>query len=293
MAFVPPAISGYNINAPSDDGAVTPSNRSSWSTIKTKLGDPLYNWIEDVIDAIEAAEGLLDDSLVITSTAATAAAQPTIQLIRSSATPANDDLLGQILFQANNSALSPVEIANIVAKWIDVTSTSEDVQLLIQTMIAGSLATRMLIGAGLAVGTSTDPGAGLVNALNGYQRNAVALPYQVRASALLQPLGAASAAITFPHGLATAPARDALSVRYKCIADEHGYLAADPYPYAEVFTFANAGGNIYGLVLEEIDATNVVYRVGDAGALVMNKTTKSAGTPTIAKWNLELTILHA
>lgn len=56
MAFVPPTISGYNINAPSDDGSVTPNNRGSWATIKTKLADPLYNWTDDLIDAIQAME---------------------------------------------------------------------------------------------------------------------------------------------------------------------------------------------------------------------------------------------
>jgi len=164
------------------------------------------------------------------------------------------------------------------------------------------------LGAGLTVGAGADQtsgnvlasgsvtaasvAAGTINATTTFQRAGTAIPHQIRATPLLQPLGAASAAITFAHGRSSAPKREDVSFRYKCIdaGGEHGYAQNE---YADVFTFANAGGNIYGIVLESIDGTNVILRIGDAGALVMNKTTKSAGTPTGAKWNIELVVLYS
>lgn len=42
------SVSGYNSNPPSDDGSSTEANRVKWSTIKTKLPDPLKTAIEAV-----------------------------------------------------------------------------------------------------------------------------------------------------------------------------------------------------------------------------------------------------
>jgi len=46
------SASGYNSSPPSDDGSATESNRVYWSTIKTKLGDPVYNWISSIDSAL-------------------------------------------------------------------------------------------------------------------------------------------------------------------------------------------------------------------------------------------------
>ena len=35
------SVSGYNSSPPSDDGSTTTANEVKWSTIKTKLPDPL------------------------------------------------------------------------------------------------------------------------------------------------------------------------------------------------------------------------------------------------------------
>lgn len=42
------SVSGYNTNPPSDDGAQTEANRVKWSTIKSKLPDPLKTAIEAI-----------------------------------------------------------------------------------------------------------------------------------------------------------------------------------------------------------------------------------------------------
>ncbi len=47
-------VSGYNSAPPSDDGSATASNQVKWSTIKTKLPDPLKTAIEAINTAIVA-----------------------------------------------------------------------------------------------------------------------------------------------------------------------------------------------------------------------------------------------
>lgn len=49
------SISGYNLDAPTDDGAQTANNRITWAKQKTKIGDPLKN-------AIEAMDAATDDA---------------------------------------------------------------------------------------------------------------------------------------------------------------------------------------------------------------------------------------
>lgn len=220
-----------------------------------------------------------------------AAVGPTLDLYRNSTTAAASDLLAAVLFSGKSVAGTKRSMARIIAKLIDATDASEDANLVIETIVAGTPTTIATVGGGLAVGaTAVDPGVGQVNATNGYQFAGVSLPHQVRPTAALQNLVAGGNSITFAHGRSYTPHHQDVRLRYKCIdaGGEHGYAQNE---FADVFTFANAGGNMYGLLIRNIDATNVVVDVGDAGALVMNKTTRSAGTPTLAKWQIEMTIL--
>jgi hypothetical protein len=50
-------VSSYNSNPPSDDGSQTAANRVKWSTIKTKLSDPLNTFAAAVNSAISTAFG--------------------------------------------------------------------------------------------------------------------------------------------------------------------------------------------------------------------------------------------
>ena len=49
------ASSGYNATPPADDGTVSEANKTKWSTIKTKLGDPLKTFAEAINTALVAA----------------------------------------------------------------------------------------------------------------------------------------------------------------------------------------------------------------------------------------------
>lgn len=53
-----PSLSGYNANAPADDGTKVASNEVTWSKHKTKLGDPLKTYTDAINNATESA---LDD----------------------------------------------------------------------------------------------------------------------------------------------------------------------------------------------------------------------------------------
>ena len=49
------SVSGYNSSPPSDDGSTTTANEVKWSTIKTKLPDPLKTALESVISKLDTA----------------------------------------------------------------------------------------------------------------------------------------------------------------------------------------------------------------------------------------------
>lgn len=101
------------------------------------------------------------------STDAGATAGPTLELYRNSASPAAADDLGKIDFQGKDSAGNLENYARIKAVAVDPTSTAEDGKLAVHTVVAGAIAERMAVGAGVTVGSPTggDPGAGKSNAV--------------------------------------------------------------------------------------------------------------------------------
>ena len=52
--YVKPSISGYNSSPPSDEGSTTAANTVKWSTIKTKLPDPIKNLVDSMNTLIDA-----------------------------------------------------------------------------------------------------------------------------------------------------------------------------------------------------------------------------------------------
>ncbi len=57
MAYIPPTISGYNSSPPPDNGATTTDNKVLWSTIKSKLADPIKNYVDSINSAVSTAFG--------------------------------------------------------------------------------------------------------------------------------------------------------------------------------------------------------------------------------------------
>jgi hypothetical protein len=84
--------------------------------------------------------------VTLTSTDAGAAAAPTIDLYRDSATPAASDTLGEIEFNGEDSAGNKQAYGVIHASILSPTSTAEQGQLHFETATAGALTEKMIIG---------------------------------------------------------------------------------------------------------------------------------------------------
>lgn len=98
---------------------------------------------------------------------------PELVLDRASASPASNDVLGAVRFDGKDAAGNTEAYARIEAGILDPANGSEDGILAFLTKIAGTLARRFRIGAGLydEAATGGDKGAGTVNVSGGYYVN--------------------------------------------------------------------------------------------------------------------------
>lgn len=105
-----------------------------------------------------------------------AAAYPKLKPYRNDATPLANDTVFELSMDAKNSAGTRKSFARLLAQISDATDTSEDGLLALATMVAGVLANRVTVGAGVQIGAPTggDPGTGQLNA-TGLQVNGVTL----------------------------------------------------------------------------------------------------------------------
>lgn len=94
-----------------------------------------------------------------------AAAGPQLILDRESTTPADNDLLGSIVFNGRDDLNNVTTYAAFGATAIDVTNPEEDGRLYFSTTIAGTTAERFYLGAGLYAANATggDKGPGTAN----------------------------------------------------------------------------------------------------------------------------------
>jgi hypothetical protein len=106
--------------------------------------------------------------LTITSTDAGASAAPNLILDRNSASPAGSDVIGAVPFKGRDSGAGTDTYAQIQGEITDPTAASEDGILNFLTDVAGTLATRFKMGAGLYYGSGSDMGANTVNATGYY-----------------------------------------------------------------------------------------------------------------------------
>ena len=84
-------------------------------------------------------------TLILVSTDADASEGPLLDLRRESASPADDDLIGSIRARGNNDAAQNVTYTQVKNYILDASDGTEDGQYNIETIVAGSLQTRMLI----------------------------------------------------------------------------------------------------------------------------------------------------
>lgn len=85
-------------------------------------------------------------------------------LFRDSASPAATDFGGVIAFDFRNSAAAKIRGAQIAARIIDPTSTSEDIETVFFNYVAGTPTQSMGVANGLVVGSATYDGTGTIKA---------------------------------------------------------------------------------------------------------------------------------
>jgi hypothetical protein len=117
-------------------------------------------------------------SVTATSTDAGAGAGPDISANRNSASAADADLIGRYLFDGRDDASNAQTYCSIDGKIVDSGSTSEDAEMHHKCIVAGTSADRLIVGAGVQVGsapTGGDLGAGTINADGGIYKDGVLL----------------------------------------------------------------------------------------------------------------------
>ena len=121
--------------------------------------------------------GVASETLTSTDTGATAG--PTLTLDRNSASPADNDFIGRVLFTGRDHVGGTSSYASINARIVDATNTIEDGRLLFVTSIDGAMETRGYFENGLVVGAPTglDNGAGTINAEAVYDDNVLLTCY--------------------------------------------------------------------------------------------------------------------
>jgi hypothetical protein len=104
--------------------------------------------------------------LVLKSTDADANTGPTLQLVRDSGSPADNDLIGSIDFVADDDGGNTFTAFNMFAKATDVSNGSEDAEAKIQVMVGGSQTDRITLNAdgttftgGINVGNTISAGS--------------------------------------------------------------------------------------------------------------------------------------
>lgn len=107
------------------------------------------------------------------------AAGPDIVIDHASASPAANDVIGNLRWTGRDSGAGTDTYATIHAKIADPTAASEDGTLEFDTVVAGSIATRAYIGQGFVVGSPTggDKGVGTINATAVYDDSTLLTDY--------------------------------------------------------------------------------------------------------------------
>ena len=129
MPFSITANNTVDINGGNIDGAVIGGSSAAAGTFTS-------------INATATSTITVNDNstnLDLISTDADASAGPNLDLYRNSSSPADSDLIGQINWFAENDADEKIEYAEIRAYANDVSDGSEDVRMIVQTAVAGSI----------------------------------------------------------------------------------------------------------------------------------------------------------
>ena len=129
-----------------DDG----DNKTIYASILASIGDVTDGTEDGTLKFNTMVAGtdltvmeLSSGNVTFTSADAGALKGPVLNLYRNSASPADDDQVGRINFQGENSAGETITYAQVFSSILDVTDSTEDGRYKIGTMVAGSFDSRM------------------------------------------------------------------------------------------------------------------------------------------------------
>lgn len=143
LCFIPHATNGASPTLAVDGLTARAINQSTGVAVtagQLVLGTPyVVTYVHASTEFILQGAIGATDTLQILSTDAGATVGPTLDLYRNSASPAVSDVLGSIDFNGKDSAANKQLYARIVTQVTDPTSTTEDANLIMQAVIAGTL----------------------------------------------------------------------------------------------------------------------------------------------------------
>lgn len=125
----------------------------------------ISSFAETFLDDTSAAEVITtlspSDTFTLISTDAGSAVKPILKLWRNSASPADDDFLGEIIFAGEDDGGAEVSYATIKVQATDITDATEDGRLIFSTIIDGTEKEQVYIGPGRRMDLlSEDSGSG-------------------------------------------------------------------------------------------------------------------------------------
>lgn len=120
----------------------------------------------------------LSQSPTFASADAGATAGPALTLFRNSASPADDDELGEVLFDGEDDGSNQTTYAKVMAESLDVTDATEDGRLSLWAMVNGTLTRILNVAQGVWTPNATggDKGADTINASAIYDDGVQILP---------------------------------------------------------------------------------------------------------------------
>lgn len=162
------------------DGATDPVLESG-ATLRTSIGVAIGTDVQafDADTTKNDVANTFTATQTITSTDAGAGVAPILILHRNSASPAVNDLLGDLRFLGESDTSVARIYGRIFGRIVDPTNASEDGGLTFRTMVAGTDSERILIRQGLFTPSATggDQGVDTINASGVFDDGVLLTPY--------------------------------------------------------------------------------------------------------------------
>ena len=127
-------------------GDLTVGGNNIYSGNLTVAGDFTVNGTNTTLNtSVTSTTTAVENNFVITSTDDGATAAPDLKLWRNSVTPADNDIIGNVLFTGMDSTSAATDYGQIYTQIIDVTNGTEDSRMAFKTMSNGTLVDRLTL----------------------------------------------------------------------------------------------------------------------------------------------------